>query len=212
MKDYLSSTETINFDRSEINEKAKDLTKDLENAEDKAKALFYYVRDEIKYRVFTSYPDFDDFKATAALEKKVSFCIPKAILLISLARVSGIPARLHFADIRNLLLPPSLHEAIGTDVMLYHGYVGLYINGKWVKLNPAFDKDLCKRHDLIPVDFEGSADALFHRHDRKGRIHIEYLKDRGHFADYNREMYDEMISTFKEYYNPLMKQGYPKEM
>ncbi|MFW9992379.1 MAG: transglutaminase family protein [Candidatus Odinarchaeota archaeon] len=212
MEEYLQNTETINYDSPEVRKKAIELTNDLETAEEKAKALFYFTRDKLKYKIFRELPDFNDFKATAALEKRESFCIPKAILLVSLARAVGIPARLYFADIRNLLLPQSLLEAIGTDVMLYHGYAGLHVNGKWVKVNPAFDIDLCKRHDLIPVDFEGSADALFNRYDKKGRVHIEYLKEHGHFADFTREMYDKIMARFIEYYGPLMAQGYPKKL
>lgn len=212
MKEYLQSSETINYDSPAIQKKAFELTNGLETAEEKAKALFYFMRDALKYKIFRDIPPFDDFKATTVLEKGESFCIPKSILLVSLARGVGIPARLHFADIRNLLLPRSLLEAIGTDVMLYHGYVGLYINGKWVKVNPAFDIELCKRHELIPVDFEGSADALFHRYDLKGRVHIEYLKEHGYFADFTREMYDKIMARFIDYYGSSMAQGYPKEL
>ncbi|MFX0067202.1 MAG: transglutaminase domain-containing protein [Candidatus Hermodarchaeota archaeon] len=208
MKEYLQCTASIDCDSPLVRQKALELIGNEENEEEKAKILFYFVRDAIKYRVFTDWPEREIFKASRTLNEGIGFCIPKALLLAALARVAGIPARLQFADIRNLLLPPSLLDAYGTDVMVYHGYVGLFIKGKWVKVNPAFDIELCERHDIIPVDFWGSADALFHLHDKKGRKHFEYLKDHGHFADFTDELYNTMISTFKEYYRDLAAQGH----
>lgn len=203
MQEYIQCTPSINCDSPIIQEIALELTQECENTKEKAKAIFYFVRDAIKYRVGLTLPASEDFSAIKTLEKREGFCIPKAILLTSLARAVQIPARLRFADIRNLLLPSSVLEAIGTNVMLYHGYTELYIQEKWIKVNPAFDKELCERHDFIPVDFDGSADALFRRHDRKGRVHFEYLKDHGYFADFTDELYQRIISAFIDYYGKM---------
>ncbi|MFQ5979988.1 MAG: transglutaminase family protein [Candidatus Heimdallarchaeota archaeon] len=205
MNEFLQSSRSIDFHTPNIQEKALELTQGAISEEEKAKKLFYYVRDAIKYRVTKGLPARGDFKASKTLEQPESFCIPKAILLAALARSVSIPARLRFANIRNLLLPSSVLEAIGSDVMLYHGYTELFLNGKWVKVNPAFDRDLCERHDFFPVDFSGSSDALFRQHDRKGRVHFEYLKDHGFFADFTDELYQQIISSWIEFYGSRRK-------
>ncbi|MFX0115641.1 MAG: transglutaminase family protein [Candidatus Hodarchaeota archaeon] len=205
MNEFLQCSESINCHSPVIRKKALELTQDTTKESEKAKKLFYFVRDAIRYRIIMSLPAREEFIATNTLEKGESFCIPKAILLTALARSAKIPARLRFADIRNLLLPASVLDAIGTDIMLYHGYTELFLRGVWVKVNPAFDKELCERHDFLPVDFSGSADALFRRHDRKGRVHFEYLKDHGFFADFTDELYQRIISAFAEFYGPSYK-------
>jgi len=200
MQKYLTSTTTIDCETPTIVEKAFELTKKHNLIEDKAKAIFYFVRDEIKYRIPYAMPKIDGFIASRILQQKESFCIPKAILLTALARACRIHARIHFADIRNFLLPKSVLDAIGTDVMIYHGYTELFLQNKWIKVNPAFDIDLCKKHDFMPVEFSGSSDALFQLYDRKGRVHFEYLKDHGHYADFNEKLYHRVVSTIEEYY------------
>ena len=35
----------------------------------------------------------------------------------------------------------------------------------------------------MPVDFDGVHDAVFHRLNQDGVLHIEYVKDRGRYAD-----------------------------
>lgn len=200
MNEFLRCSRIIDCHTPFIHKKALELTQGNMTEEEKAKKLFVFVRDTIKYKIVKALPVREDFRATKTLEKRESFCIPKAILLTALARAVSIPARLRFANIRNLLLPSSVLDAIGTDVMLYHGYTELFLNEKWVKVNPAFDKDLCERHDFFPVDFSGSRDALFRQHDRKGREHFEYLKDHGFFADFTDELYQEIISEWIEFY------------
>jgi len=67
--------------------------------------LFYFVRDEIKYTIYISKLREKDNRATEILSRKKGYCVQKAVLLVALARASGIPARLRFADIVNFKLP-----------------------------------------------------------------------------------------------------------
>lgn len=189
MKEFLRSTEIIDSDSPIIKEKTEIITKNAVNTVDRAVKLFYNVRDSIKYKVFSDWPEYGDFRASNAANLKSSFCIPKSVLLVAMSRAAEIPARLHFANIRNHLLPPDLIKVIGTDLMVYHGYAELYINGKWVKATPSFDLNLCKRHNFIPVDFNGLDDAILHQYDKKGRKHVEYVEDRGFCADFTRDLY-----------------------
>ncbi len=107
----------------------------------------------------------------------------KSILLSACARNLDIPARLGFADVKNHLNTKKLREAMGTDVFIYHGYAELFLEGKWVKATPAFNLDLCKNFNVKPLEFDGREDSIFHPLDQTGNKHMEYLKDRGTFAD-----------------------------
>jgi len=72
---------------------------------------------------------------------------------------------------------------LGTNILPYNGYTELYIDGKWVKATPAFDIKMCRENRIIPVDFDGKNNAVLHSHNQDGKLHIEYLLDRGHYDD-----------------------------
>jgi len=184
MDKYLEPTSVIDCDNPPIHEKAEDLTKELEDIIEKAKSLFYFVRDEIKYNIYVSKSLPEHFRASNTLSKKEGYCVQKAVLLVALARAVGIPAGLGFARLRNNLLPDKVVKWLGTNIIPFHGYAELYLNQKWVKATPAFDLKMCQKNRIVPVEFDGKYDARFHSHNQDGKLHIEYLKDLGsHYDD-----------------------------
>jgi hypothetical protein len=70
-----------------------------------------------------------------------------------------------------------------TDTFIWHSYTELYLAARWVKATSAFDRALCERANIKPLDFDGRTDSLFQPFDPAGRRHMEYLRDRGTFAD-----------------------------
>lgn len=167
----------------------------------RAVRLYYAVRDGI---VYTPYCDFrapDTYRASAVLRTGAGFCVGKAALLAAAARAAGLPARVGFADVRNHLCTPRLRALMGTDVFYFHGYTELWLDGRWVKATPAFDRTLCDRFGVHPLEFDGTADALLHPYDRAGRRHLEYLRDRGAHADVPVA---EIIAAFAGAYPGLM--------
>ena len=200
MDEYLASTEYIDADHPSIMKKAHDLTEHIRGKEGQAAALFCHVRDGFPYRIIYEIPNNDYFKASVTLDRGDGFCMPKSVLLAALARSAGIPSRLHFADIRNHILPPTTLERLKTDVMAYHTYVELHVGGKWVKATPSFDLRFCEKFGLVPVDFDGVHDALLHHIDRRGRVHIEYIADYGVRADFP---IGEVIGAFRRTYPHL---------
>ena len=183
IEDYLKPTATIDCDNQLIREKARNLTEGTNDIAAKAKNLFYWVRDEIKYNPLVSLEIFEGYRASETLQRGEGFCVEKAAVLAALARAVGIPARLHFADIRNHLVSSRLLEIMGTNLFSYHGYTELYVLRKWVKATPAFDLKMCQEHRIIPVEFDGQHHALFHSHNCDEKLHIEYVKDHGHRDD-----------------------------
>jgi len=53
---YLQSTEFFNFNKQSVSKKAIEITEDLKTDKEKAIALFYWVRDKIKYNMLTYIP------------------------------------------------------------------------------------------------------------------------------------------------------------
>jgi hypothetical protein len=52
-----------------------------------------------------------------------------------------------------------------------------------VKATPAFNLSLCTRFRVKPLEFDGMSDSLFHPFDEDNRRHMEYVRDRGSYAD-----------------------------
>ena len=180
---YLKPTFFIDCDSSLIKEKAQELTEGREEDLEKAKSLFYFVRDEICYNPYLPKYLREHFRASNILTKGQGYCVQKAVLLVALARAAGISSRLGFAMIRNNLMPHKLYQVMRTDIFPWHGYAELYLKGKWVKATPAFDLRMCQENNIIPVEFDGHSDAMSHLYNRQGKLHIEYLMDRGPFND-----------------------------
>jgi transglutaminase-like putative cysteine protease len=197
MEDYLKPTATIDCNNQLIKDKARGLTEGVDDITGKAKAVFYWVRDAIKYDPLVPLDILESYRASKTLQRGQGFCVEKAAVLAAIARAVGIPARLHFADIRNYLVSPRLLMVMGTNLFSYHGYTELYVQRRWVKAAPAFDLRMCRDHRIIPVEFDGQHDALLHSHDCDGKLHIEYVEDHGHRIDVPVE---EILAAWMQHY------------
>lgn len=141
------------------------------------------MRDEIRYDPYQLSHDPRDYIASNVISRGVAFCIPKAVVLTAAARSLGIPARLGFSDVKNHLQSAKLAERMGTDVFVFHGYSELYLHDTWRKATPAFNAELCERFGVPPLTFDGSADALLHPFAADGSAYMQYIRDRGVYAD-----------------------------
>ena len=150
---------------------------------ERAVSLYGAVRDGIRYNPFLDFSQETAFRGSACLDSGEGFCIGKAALLAACARAAGIPARVGFADVKNHLTTPRLAERMGSDLFVYHGFAELWLEGKWVKATPAFNLELCRKFRVKPLEFDGRNDSIFHPFDADDRRHMEYLRERGSFAD-----------------------------
>jgi transglutaminase-like putative cysteine protease len=128
------------------------------------------------------------------------YCVAKAVVLAAAARATGIPARLGFADVRNHLATERLRRMMGTDIFYYHGFTELHLEGKWVKATPAFNIELCHKFGVLPLEFDGRSDSIFHPFDASHRRHMEYVNDRGSRVDLP---FDELREAMARYYPRL---------
>ncbi len=180
---FLEPGSYVESDAPQIREMAAKLVAGLTNDKEKAIALFNMVRDKIRYDPYTISLSENDYKATTILAQPRNWCVPKAILLTALARAAGIPAAVGFADVRNHLSTPKLQGLMETDLFIYHGYTAFWLDGQWVKATPAFNMEMCERFGVHPLIFDGEHEALFHEFNVRNDRHMEYVSDRGIFAD-----------------------------
>jgi transglutaminase-like putative cysteine protease len=164
---------------------------------ERAVSLYYAIRDGIRYNPFQNFTLDAAYRASACLEAGDGWCVPKAALLSACARVAGIPARVGYADVKNHLTTPALTAKMGTDLFVFHGFSELYLDGRWVKATPAFNLALCTKFRVKPLEFDGIEDSIFHPFDQDDRRHMEYVRDRGSYADVP---VDEIRRVFAETY------------
>ena len=167
--------------------------------------LYYAVRDSIRYDPYGIGRGPEDYRASLCLKQKTGFCITKAALLAACARAVGIPSRVGYGDVRNHLATPKLLELLSTDEFVFHGYTELFLDGIWVKATPAFNISLCERFGVLPLEFNGRDDSLFHPYDTSGRRHMEYIRERGSFVDVP---FEGIMEAFQEYYPIAMEKGF----
>lgn len=196
---YLDSGEYIDSDHPAVRAFAAEHARGNNDLE-RAVALYYAVRDGIRYNPFLDFTVPSAFRASDCIAAGEGFCIGKASLLAAAARASGIPSRIGFADVKNHLTTPRLLEFMGRDEFIYHGFAELMLEGRWIKATPAFNLALCEKFRVKPLEFDGRSDSIFHPFDADERRHMEYLRDRGSFADVPVA---EIREAFREYYPRL---------
>ncbi len=167
---------------------------------ERARRLVAAVRDEIRYDPYRMPTEPGEYRASAVLAARRSFCVPKAVLLTAAARAAMIPARLGFADVKNHLQSERLRAQMGTDLFVYHGYSVLYVGGRWLKASPAFNAELCARFGVPPLEFDGESDALLHAFSGDGSTYMEYVADHGTFDDLPLE---ELLEEYRRAYPAL---------
>ncbi|WP_052760989.1 transglutaminase-like domain-containing protein [Sedimenticola thiotaurini] len=161
---------------------------------DSAIRLYLAVRDEILYDPYLVGPDPRYFRASDCLAAGRGFCIPKAALLAACARAIGVPARVGYADVRNHLASKRLDELIGGNRYHWHSYTDLYLEGRWVKATPAFNRALCERFGVHVLEFDGRHDSLLQPFDQSGNRHMAYERQRGVFEDVP---YERILADFE---------------
>jgi transglutaminase-like putative cysteine protease len=175
----LAPTRFIDSDHEDVEAFARRVVGGSEDGRTMVARLFAAVRDEIRYDPYSLSVRPENYRASTVLQAGSAYCVPKAVLLTAAARAAGIPARLGFADVRNHLQSERLRAVMGTDLFLYHGYSVLFVDGAWRKASPAFNRELCARFGVPPLEFDGTRDALLHAYTGDGARHMEYVRDHG---------------------------------
>lgn len=195
--DYLKETYFFNYSHPEIQAFLQE--QDLEGLSDKEITikLYYLIRDGWKYDPYNIFFEKERWQSHVLFKKTTAHCLDKSILLITMLRAKGIPARLHLAKVKNHIAAEKLLEKYQTDELAPHGYVEIFLDNRWIAATPAFNKSLCLRLNVAPLEFNGEEDSIFQEFDKAGNTFMEYLEDYGHFEDFP---YSFVIETFQKHY------------
>jgi transglutaminase-like putative cysteine protease len=166
-------------------------------AKEKAIGLYLKVRDAWKYNPYQISLAPEKFRASAIAKKSAGNCVEKSILLIACLRAVGIPARLHLGKVKNHIAVERLVEKFGSNELTPHGMVNICLNNKWLKASPAFNKALCEKFKVAPLEFDGENNSFLQQYNREGSLFMEYTEDYGYFKDVPVEF---MKQNIKEHY------------
>jgi transglutaminase-like putative cysteine protease len=199
-----SPAEYVDSDSASIQEFARQLSRKTDGPAEKLAALYQAVRDEIRYDPYVDYTDPETFRASSVLRVGAGYCVGKAALFAALCRALGFAARIGLADVRNHLATPRLLEAVGTDVFAFHGYAEVLLEERWLKVSPTFNRSLCDKLGVPPLEFDGTGDALLQGYDGTGRVFMEYLVDHGCLFDVPTKF---LIAEMARLYPALCRPG-----
>ena len=194
---YLEPATYVDSNHPGIVELANELTSPYQSPTEKAVTLYYFVRDEYFYDPYKIDLSEDALKASSMLERNYGYCGEKACLLAALGRAAGIPSRLGFARVTNHIGTERLEQILQSNELVFHGFTEFYLNEKWVKCTPAFNKALCTKLGVDVMEFDGKHDSIFQEFDKSGGKFMEYTHDYGSFHDIPREL---MLDELKRFY------------
>ncbi|TAL39770.1 MAG: transglutaminase family protein [Spirochaetes bacterium] len=204
MKEFLDGTQYLDKDEPAIAAFARETAEGARDDAEKAVRLYYAVRDGVRYNPYALSADPATYRASFVLAQKEGYCVQKCILLAAAARAAGVPARVRFATVKNHLATAHLRELMRTDLFVFHGLTEFFLGGRWVKATPAFNLSMCEKFGVLPLEFDGTADSVFHPFDRAGNRHMEYVHDYGPFADFPFEY---MMEEYRKYYPHFFEAG-----
>jgi transglutaminase-like putative cysteine protease len=206
---YLLPTSILDSDNKEIIAYADRIAGDSTDPIETAIKLYYAVRDGIWYDPYYPFYLPEHYRASNILKNGKGYCVSKVSLLITLARVRGIPSRIGFANVRNHLATRQLLDMMGSDLFVYHGFAELYLEGKWIKATPAFNIELCKRHNVAPLEFNGRDDSIFHAFNNDNKPFMEYAAYLESYADIPVYL---IVSSWEEEYGKDRVQAWIDEI
>ncbi len=197
---YLQSTYYIDSEHAAVVAYAKQHTAGANSDVERVQALFYAVRDGVRYNPYKIILRPAFLKASYQAQKSDGYCIEKSNLFVAACRHIGVPARLGFANVRNHLGTKRLEQILRTDLLVFHGYAEVFLAGRWIKVTPVFDADLCRKMGVQPLDFDGVNDCVFQASDKSGNPFMEYVEEHGSFADLP---FDAFVEALRRHYGHL---------
>lgn len=194
--DCLGPTFFIDSEHRSIRECAERVFAGESSVAGRAVALFEFVRDNVQYE-FRGKFERDPYVASNTLAAGRGFCVQKALLLCALGRAAGVPSALILCDVRDDSLTPRTVEAMGTNMLYYHGLTAFHLGGRWVRVDASLSPDVMERKRYRPVRFDGTADALLASTTLGGEPHAEYIAFHGLYSDLQ---FEELMQAYAAKY------------
>lgn len=132
MKNYLNETPLLDFSNPFILQLVKSKKWQQLNEVEKVKAVYNFVRDEIKFGYNTA----DSIPASQVLDDGYGQCNTKATLLMAMLRAIGIPNRIHGFTINKALQKGAISGIwyFLSPANILHSWVEVFVNGNWYNL------------------------------------------------------------------------------
>ena len=132
MNEYLQATRLVDLDAPTVQETAARLVQGVSTPREAAVEIYRFVRDEVKF----GYNHRDAIPASEVLRDGYGQCNTKSVLLVTLLRAAGIPARFHLAQVDKAVqwgvMPPLAYRFAPDGVT--HTWVEAHLNGRWIIL------------------------------------------------------------------------------
>lgn len=189
--DFLGATDVIDSDGATIRSLADEVAGDAVDEPSCVKAIFDWVRDEIRYDMGPVLVDRRDWTASVTVQRGYGFCQQKAVLLAALLRARGIPAGIGIESLLDHKIPPHFADYMGSQEIPVHGYTTVFVDGLWQRIDATLESALCERKGYRLVEYAPGADRLLPSTDLAGRPHFDHLGESGQWAD----VPDEIVSA-----------------
>lgn len=200
--DYLGATYYVDADNEVVRRFAQERA-GTGDATAKAVALYYAVRDGIRYDPYAAVMKPEYFQASHTIEAGRGFCVQKGIVMTAACRALGLAARPGYADVTNHLASQRIIDMLGSRLFVWHGYVEIYLDDRWVKCTPVFNEELCEKFNVAPLEWDGTEDSLFQPSDKDGNAYMTYENDHGVYFDLPfDEMHQGFIDEYPKAYGP----------
>jgi len=159
---YLKETEYCDYNNYLIMQTAKYFEKRYKTKKELAVALFYWVKDSVRYSLGAW-----NVKASETFTLNNGTCTNKANLLVALYRAVDIPAGFGIMKVNGQrYLGPACIPMLGNQMnqRSIHTYVAVYLNNKWMKIDPSDDIELSEsishfNHTADAVEWNGIDNA-----------------------------------------------------
>lgn len=194
---YLESTYYFDFENDSVQNLISEFKTETLSDKEKTIGIYTKVRDNWKYDPYSISLSKEKYKSSYIAEKQSGNCVEKSIILIACLRALGIPTRLHLRKVKNHIAVERLTEKFGSNELTPHGMVNVFLNDKWLKMSPAFNKSLCEKLNVEPLDFDGENNSFLQQYNSEGTRFMEYIDDYGYFDDVPLDF---MIKNLKEHY------------
>ncbi|MFH1536876.1 MAG: transglutaminase-like domain-containing protein [Patescibacteria group bacterium] len=117
-----------------VQEAAKKISTNKNTDTEKVEAIFYFVRDQIKYMLL---PEMDNIPASEIISKGKGQCNNKNIAFMALCKATGLEARIHFGLIIKNILKGLVSKFIYKTMprALSHSWIEVKVDGQWKRID-----------------------------------------------------------------------------
>jgi transglutaminase-like putative cysteine protease len=191
---FLSETPSVQFKNDEF----QLFLSQIESFEDKrsqAVAIYEHVRDAFMYDPYHLDLRPNALNSTAVIQKRRAWCVEKSLVAVACFRSMHIPARFGFGIVKNHLGVEKLAHYLQRDEIVFHGFVEVFLNERWIKCTPAFDPLICKLAQVPVLTWDGETDSLLQPYAGE-EVFMEYIHFYGSFEDIPFELMHQEMYTY----------------